>query len=72
MEEINIGFSAPGSVWTEVDDPTDEDEVIRAFIHELNQKSEEELLNLIETDPVGLVENLHYVDGSEGEVYHEW
>jgi len=72
MEEVKIAFSANGTVNVEVDDPTDADSVLEAFVDEMKNMDDAELMNILNTDADWMAENVHYVDGEDGEVYHEW
>lgn len=73
MEKVTVGFSAPGSIDVEVEDPSDEEAVIEAFVEKVDELREKgELMEHIERDGGWLSENIHYVDGEDGEVIHQW
>lgn len=71
-ETVIVGFGAPGSVQVEVDDPNDIEECLSAFVQHINQMNETELMELITTEGDLLSENVHFIDGMDGHVYHEW
>lgn len=71
-EKVNIGFDSPGSIWVEVENPNDLDEVTDAFVEKLKNVDDMSFGELIETDPEMLVENIHYVDSTDGEVYQQF
>lgn len=71
-EKVNVGFTAPGSVWVEVEEPEDVDKVMNAFVSRIKEMDEDELVENIETDAEWLAENFHFVDSTDGDVIHEW
>lgn len=71
--DVQIGFTAPGSVEVNVENPEDEQACLAAFVERIEELSKDELLDELETDGVWLAENVHFVDDAEsGEIIHQW
>lgn len=71
--EVKIGFTAPGSVEVTVENPKNVQACLEAFVKRVDELSEDELLDVLETDGEWLAENVHFVDDAEsGEVIHQW
>jgi hypothetical protein len=71
--DVKIGFTAPGSVEVTVENPENEQACLAAFVERIEELSEDELLDELETDGVWLAENVHFVDDAEsGEIIHQW
>ena len=46
---------------------------MHVFVERIEELSEDELLDELETDGVWLAENVHFVDDAEsGEIIHQW
>jgi hypothetical protein len=71
-EKVSVGFTAPGSVWVEVDDPEDVEQVMDAFVSRIEEMNTDELVEKIETDGKWLAENVHFVDSTDGDIIHQW